>query len=363
MEYKDYYQILGVDKNATTEQIKSAYRRLARKYHPDVNPGNKEVEEKFKEINEAHSVLSDPAKRKKYDELGSNWERILRDQEFARQYAEQGAYTTGRSGRSSAFDFGDASDFFSTFFGGATEGPAFWQHISPDLGSTGPRRGADYEHELTVTLEEAFSGTGRTITLQAQEICPGCQGSGIIADTSSVRKGRQIITSARACPECGGGGAASQIKTTKVKIPRGVTNGSRVRLAGKGGPGMHGGPNGNLYLLIKIVPHRFYQVDGHNLTCELPVMDYEAALGAQVEMPSLTGKLTVKIPPETQGGTVLRLKGQGLPFTSDNKRGDLFVKIKIVIPTRLSAEEKRLMEELKRVRSQKGNPDPRKGLM
>lgn len=361
MEYKDYYKTLGIEKNATTEQIKSAYRRLARKYHPDVNPGKKDVEEKFKEINEAHSVLSDPDKRKKYDELGSNWERILRDQEFARQYAEQGAYSGGRA---SSFDFGDASDFFSTFFGGAAGGSAFWQHISPDMGTPRSHRGADYEHELEITLEEAFSGTRRTITLQAQEICPGCQGNGIIADSSSIRNGRQVITSAKVCPECRGSGAVNRAKTIKVKIPRGVTNGSRVRLAGKGGPGVHGGPDGNLYLIIKILPHRFFQVNDHNLTCELPIMDYEAALGAQVEMPSLTGKVTVKIPPETQGGAVLRLKGQGLPFITENKRGDLLVRTKIVIPTRLTEDEKRVMEELKRIRSQKKpSDDPRKGLM
>lgn len=361
MEYKDYYKILGVDKNASTGQIKAAYRRLARKYHPDVNPGNKEAEAKFKEINEAHSVLNNPDKRKKYDELGSNWERVSRDQGFARQYAAQGAYTRGRTGEVSGFDF---SDFFETFFGGEGMGGEFWPHVSPGRVARRSSRGADYEHEMPITLEEAFWGTKRTIRLQAQEICSRCQGNGIIATSSGRQRGRQVITSATPCPGCNGSGTISRTKTIDVKIPKGVTNGSRVRMAGQGGVGIQGGPNGDLYLLIKILPHRFFVVDDHNLKCELPVLDYEAVLGARVEMPSLSGKIMVKIPPETQSGTVLRLKGQGLPFTSKNRQGNLLVKIKIVIPSRISQEEKKLVEALKQIQERKGFPsDPRKNLM
>ena len=365
MEYKDYYKILGVSKTAPTEEIRTAFRKLARKYHPDVNPGNKEAEQKFKEINEAHSVLSDPEKRKKYDELGSNWERVSRDQEYAKQYASQGYYQGGGA-QAQSFDFGDMSDFFATFFGGGGlggDGSGFGQNVS--FGGRGRRatRGADYEHEMEITLEEAFFGTKRSIRLQAQEICPQCQGNGLIATSSSGRQGRQVINSATPCPNCGGSGSINQIKILDVKIPKGVGNGSKVRLAGQGGSGAGHGTNGDLYLLIKILPHRFFQIEDHNLLCELPVLDYEAALGAQVEMPTLTGKVTLKIPPETQSGNILRLKAQGLPYNGETRHGDLMVKIKIVVPTRISNEEKRLFEELKRIRMNKGSADnPRRNL-
>jgi molecular chaperone DnaJ len=364
MEYKDYYKTLGVSKTASTDDIRTIFRKLARKYHPDVNPGNKEAEQKFKEINEAHSVLSDPEKRKKYDELGSNWERVARDQEYAKQYASQGHYQ-GEGGQTQSFDFGDMSDFFATFFGGGGlggDGSEFGQNVS--FGGRGRRatRGADYEHEIEITLEDAFFGTKRSIRLQAQEICPRCQGNGMLA-TSSGRQSRQVINSATPCPNCGGSGSVNQIKTLDVKIPKGMSNGSKIRLAGQGGTGTSRGPNGDLYLRVKLQSHRFFQIEDHNLLCELPVLDYEAALGAQVELPTLTGKVTLKIPPETQSGNILRLKEQGLPYNGESRHGDLMVKIKIVVPTKISNDEKRLFEELKRIRTNKGlTDDPRRNL-
>lgn len=323
MEYKDYYKIIGVSKNASTEEIKSAFRKLAKKYHPDVNPGNKQAEQRFKEINEAHDVLSDSEKRQKYDQLGSDWERIARDQQYARQYYGQARSSPQweeiRFGDSGDTDF---SDFFATFFGG--------EDIFSSLGGFGrrsssrtvrPQKGQDIENNLEISLEEAFNGTTKMLQLQMA-------GQDYEFQPST--------------------------KTIEVKIPKGVTQGSKIRLAGQGGPGAINGPAGDLYLVIQIKPHPVFEIDGHDLRMEVNVLDYEAMLGAEISVKTLSDRVTLKIQPGTQGGSVLRLRGQGLSDNKNKARGDLLVKIKIVIPENLNDKEKKLLNELKDLRQQRG---------
>ena len=353
MEYKDYYKILGVSKNASTEEIKSAFRKLAKKYHPDVNPGNKQAEQRFKEINEAHDVLADTEKRQKYDQLGSDWERIARDQQYARQYYGQARSSPQweeiRFGDGGDTDF---SDFFATFFGG--------EDIFSSLGGFGgqrfttrsrPQRGSDIEEVLEITLEEAFNGTTRLLQLQTSETCPTCQGNGMISRVSGSRQ-----RMAEPCPECGGTGTITRQSTKRleVKIPRGVTQGSKIRLAGQGNPGQRNAPAGDLYLNIKINQHPVFEIDGHNLRMEIPILDYEAVLGAEISLQTLSEPVSLKIPAGTQSGTIMRLRGQGLPASNNKSRGDLLVKIKIIIPENLNDREKKLVTELKDLRQQRG---------
>ncbi len=353
MEFKDYYKILGVDKNATEQQVKTAYRKLARKYHPDLNPGDKKAEEKFKEINEAYEVLSNPEKRKKYDELGSNWEQILRDREYARQYTQPGF--EGQAGE----DF-DLGDFFETFFG--RRGGEAWSPFTTRPPS-GPQRGADLEQEVAVSLEESFHGVERRLTLSYEEICPDCGGSGVRVISSQRKDRHRIVTQTTVCPTCQGTGTIRQHKTLQVKIPVGVVEGARVRLASMGGKGSNGGPPGDLYLRIKLQPHKTFVAKGNDLYGDLPVLDYEAALGAEVQVPTLSGSVWMTIPPETQTGTQLRLKGKGLPHFQGKERGDLYFAVKIVIPKNLSDKEKELLKQFRESRQKRGETDPRKGLV
>ena len=323
MPGKDYYQILGVPRNATEKDIKQAYRKLARKHHPDVNPGDKSAEARFKEINQAHEVLSDPEKRKKYDQFGENWQ-------YADQYARAGgqqqqpAWEFRRGG--TQFDFGD------------TGGPEGFEDIFDSIlrGSRGrtsrrPHRGQDVEHPVEVTLEEAYGGATRMLELQSEELCPTCRGKG--------------------CQTCGGAGAVLRPRRFEVKIPPGVKDGSRVRIAGKGGPGQMGAEAGDLYLIVSVRPDSLFQRTDDDLNVEVPVNLADAVLGGEAEVPTLEGKkLALKIPPETQNGKIFRLAGQGMPRLGNNTRGDLYAKVKVVLPTRLSPKEKELFQQLKGMR-------------
>jgi DnaJ-class molecular chaperone len=356
VEFKDYYKILGVDKKASEQEIKSAYRKLARKYHPDLNPGDKKVEEKFKEINEAYEVLSDPQKRKKYDELGSNWEQVIRDREYARQYARPGF-----EGR--VWEEFDLGDFFETFFGRTRESASGGWYPFTTRPPSGPQRGADLEQEVAVSLEEAYHGAERRLSLVFDDICSDCGGSGMRVTSAQRQERRRIITQATVCPACQGTGTVRERKTLQVKIPMGVVEGARVRLAGMGGKGINGGPPGDLYLRIKLLPHKTFQTRGSDLYGELPVLDYEAALGSEIQVPTLDGSVWMKIPPGTQAGTKLRLKGKGLPHFQGRERGDLYYTVKIVIPTDLSNGEKELLRQIRSSRQQRGEIDPRKGLL
>jgi DnaJ-class molecular chaperone len=369
MEYKDYYKVLGVGKQASSQEIKSAYRSLARKFHPDLHPGDKKAEERFKEINEAYEVLGDQSKRKKYDDLGANWEEILRNKEAARQYAAPGFEWGGTE----SFDL---NDFFETFFGGAGRRGAASGGWGPFTGHEGAARrtvqGETVTAPVELTLEEAFHGTSRRLQLALDHPCVRCHGTGVLAEQGR-RTGRRpagahadtmtMVT----CPECGGRGAVRGQKTLDVKIPRGVTEGSRVRLAGMGGQVGAGGRPGDLHLEVHLRPHRWFQVDGHDLVCELPIRDDEAVLGASVQVPTLEGRVSLKIPPGSQQGSRLRLKEKGLPRLHGSAhgpvRGDLYYTLKIVTPAAPSAEERTLLQQLRRLRDEQGDrADPRRNL-
>jgi DnaJ-class molecular chaperone len=325
MAGKDYYQILGVNRNASEKEIKQAYRRLARKHHPDLNPGDKSAEARFKEINAAYEVLSNPEKRKKYDKFGEQWE-------YADQFAKSGGqervrWDFGRGG--TTFEYGDLSgfgDIFSNLFGDSGIGSRM----------RGPRRGQDIESPIEVTLEEAYHGSTRMMQLQTEEPCTACGGTGRVGN--------------RVCTICNGAGGKIIPKRLEVKIPAGVRDGSRIRIAGEGGPGRAGGSKGDLYLVVKVLPHKLFERKGDDLYTEVSVPLATAILGGEVRLPTLNGNLSLKIPPETQNGKVFRLAGKGMPQLGNNKYGNMFAKVKVVLPTNLTEEEKKLFERLQSLR-------------
>ena len=325
MAGKDYYQILGVSRSASEKEIKQAYRRLARKHHPDLNPGDKSAEAKFKEINAAYEVLSNPEKRKKYDQFGEQWE-------YAEQFAKSGGqerirWDFGRGG--TTFEYGDLSgfgDIFSSLFGDSGIGS----------GMRGSRRGQDIESPIEVTLEEAYHGSTRVIQLQTEEPCTACGGTGRVGN--------------RVCTMCNGAGGKVIPKRLEVKIPAGVRDGSRIRIAGEGVSGRAGGKKGDLYLVAKVLPHKLFERRGDDLYTEVPVPLATAILGGEVGLPTLNGSLSLKVPSETQNGRVFRLAGKGMPQLGNNKYGNMFAKIKVVLPTNLTEEERKLFERLRSLR-------------
>lgn len=327
MANRDYYNILGVSRSASDREIKQAYRRLARKHHPDINPDDKSAEERFKQINEAYEVLSDKEKRGKYDQFGDQWQYADQFAQAQRQQAPFGGFTGGGSTR---FHFGkdDLSSLFGDLFGG------FGAKTSSHRAR--PRRGQDVEHPVEVTLEEAYHGASRVLSLEVEEACSGCGGSGNIRNVP--------------CSVCRGVGRVTRLKRLEVKIPPGVRGGSRVRIAGKGGPGYGGGKSGDLYLVISVKPHQIFERKGNNLHVEMAVPLMVAVLGGEVQVPTLKGKLALKVPPETQNGRVFRLKGQGMPHLSSISQGDLLAKVRVVLPTKLSPQEQELFEQLGKLR-------------
>lgn len=301
MDYKDYYKILGLAKGASEKEIKAAYRRLARKFHPDMNPGDAKAETRFKEINEAHEVLSDKEKRRRYDQLGANWNAV------------SGAWASGRpaGGRVRVdvenFGGGGFSDFFETFFGRKGE-------AGPDLedllrGARGAGRGGDIEYEAELTLEEVLRGTTRTLKLVGG------------------RAGRQV----------------------EVKIPAGVRDGARLRVAREGAPGAAGGPPGDLYLRVRVLPHRSFVRSGDDLQIAVTVPLTTAVLGGEASVPTLEGQVGIKVPAGTPVGRVFRLRGQGLPRSEDGERGDLLAQVAVALPEHLNQRERELFEELRRL--------------
>jgi molecular chaperone DnaJ len=339
--YKDYYKILGVPKTADAKAIKQAYRKLARKYHPDQNQGNTVAAERFKEINEANEVLSDPKKRQRYDTLGPDWAR----------YAEAGAGGFGaRPGGSGpggyqvhvdqSGDLGDFSEFFRTIFGdlGARGSPfesVQFEDRGPFRARGRGRRGEDLEAEVEITLDEAYAGAQRTVEFQQLEPCGTCRGTG--------RQGKEP------CATCGGSGRVPRSHRVDVRIPAGVRDGSRVRVAGKGGGGTGDGIAGDLYLRVRVTPHPLFERREDDLHVELPIAVWEAALGAEVEVPTLRGKVSMKIPPLTSSGRTFRLPGYGVPHVKGG-RGDQLVRVRIVVPRDLTAEERALFEQLRNLR-------------
>jgi DnaJ-class molecular chaperone len=315
--YKDYYEVLGVQKNATEKEIKSAYRKLARKWHPDANPDNpKEAEEKFKELQEAYAVLSDSEKRSKYDVLGSDWESAARQAEQQQRY---------RSSRGPGVEYGDDfSDFFETFFSNVGR--------RTTASARSPHRGRDLEGSMEITLRDAYAGDEKTLSMDLQDRCPVCGGTGI--------KQHQI------CPNCHGTGTVLAHKTLDVKIPRGVRDGQRIRLAGQGGSGIHGGPPGDLYLTVHVEPDDRFEREGDDLYIDLPVSVYDLVLGGEVHVPTLTGGITMKIPPRTQNEQLMRAAGKGMPHVGGGADGDLYVRLIGRLPQHLSEEEEGLFRQL-----------------
>ncbi len=326
MAGKDYYSILGVNRKASEREIKQAYRKLARKYHPDVNPGDKSAEARFKQINEAYEVLSDKERRPKYDQFGDQWQHA---DQFAQAGRQQTPFWDFSQGGATAFHFAEGD--LGSLFGGLFQG----RGSRTSRRQARPRRGQDIEYPVEVTLEEAYHGTTRTISLGFEEPCSSCQGTGRIQNLP--------------CSLCRGSGVVSRVKRIEVKVPAGVRDGSRVRIAGKGGRG-YGGARGDLYLVISVKPHPLFQRTGDNLGVEVAVPLMVAVLGGEVQVPTPKGKVALKIPPETQNGRTFRLGGQGMPHLGDSSRGALLARVKVTLPTKLSAEEKELFKQLSELR-------------
>jgi DnaJ-class molecular chaperone len=338
---KDYYAALGVKKTASEKEIKSAFRKLARKYHPDVNPSDKSAEDRFKEINSAHDVLSDPEKREKYDRYGENWEQAEAFEQARAQYGGGGA---GGHNQTFSFDVNDLLRRSGRSGGGFDFGEMFGS-ILGGRGRNGPTRGQNVEYATEITLEEAYHGTTRTLQLQAEEPCPTCGGSGEIANA--------------VCHSCQGAGLVARPKRLEVKIPAGARDGTRVRISREGSPGYGGGPRGDLYVVARVRPHARFERKGDDLITEVAVSVEDAVLGAEAEVQTLAGKkIAVTVPPMTQNGRQIRLKGLGMPAAGAKKgkgaQGDLIVRVRLVIPADISDRERELYEDLRALRKEQG---------
>jgi molecular chaperone DnaJ len=355
MAKRDYYEILGVSRNATQEEIKKAYRRLARQYHPDANPDKKEeAAEKFREITEAYAVLSDPEKRAQYDRFGHAGPE---GQGFGFDFRNFDFRDLG-------FDFG-FGDLFEAFFGGGRR-----RH--------GPQRGADLETQLELSFREAVFGAEKEVRVPRTERCGTCGGSGAAPGTAPERcaacNGTGQVSFSRAtpfgqfiqtrtcdrcggsgqfipqpCRDCNGSGYVQRVRKVKVKVPAGVDNGFRLRLRGEGEAGVRGGPPGDLYVYIRVRPDPVFRREGDDLICEAAISFPQAALGAEIEVPTLEGTARLKVQEGTQSGTVVRLKGKGVPNPYGHGRGDLIVRLKVVTPTRLTERQKELLREFARL--------------
>ncbi|MGB7294082.1 MAG: molecular chaperone DnaJ [Candidatus Aminicenantales bacterium] len=351
---KDYYRILGIGRNASAAEIKKAYRKLARKFHPDLNPGDKAAEAKFKEIQEAYSVLIDPKKKSQYDQFG-----------FVGAQPPPGAGRRAYGSSFEGFDFSDTgtssfADFFENLFGRGGR-----------AAEAGPERGEDLHYSMKIGFEEAINGLQTRIQLTRLVRCPACQGSGHLHSSGKVRcpvcggSGRTHLQRgsmkfATTCPACQGTGVSrgeecrdcrgrgldQKTELITVNIPAGVDNGSRVRVPGKGNAGPNGGPPGDLFISIEVTPHALFRRDGSHILLKVPITVPEATLGAQIEVPTLGGKATIKIPAGTKSGQKLRLKQMGAPVPGGRTRGDEFVEVTIVPPPAQDRRVRGLMEEL-----------------
>ncbi|MFS2213350.1 molecular chaperone DnaJ [Massilia cellulosiltytica] len=355
MAKRDFYEILGVAKTASEDEIKKAYRKLAMKYHPDRNPDNKEAEEKFKEVKEAYEMLTNPEKREAYD-----------------RYGHAGVDPNGGMGGGfGAGGFGDAfGDIFGDIFGGGGRGR-----------SSGPQvyRGADLRYNLEISLEQAAAGFDTTIRVPSWDKCDTCHGSGAKPGTSpvtcttchghgQVRMQQGFFSIQQTCPKChgsgkiipepcascGGAGRIKRNKTLEVKIPAGIDSGMRIRSTGNGEPGTNGGPPGDLYVEIHIKPHTVFQREGDDLHCEMPISFSKAALGGEIEVPTLGGKVSFTIPEGTQTGKTFRLKGKGIKGVRSGYSGDLFCHVVVETPVKLTEKQKDLLREFDRLTNEGG---------
>jgi len=366
---KDYYQVLGVAKNASQAEVKKAYRKLAQRYHPDANAGSTEAEERFKEISAAYDVIGDEEKRKHYDQV----------RDMAASGFGSGGFPGGAPGgaggrvRFEDVGFGDLGDLFGGLFGGGRRAQ----------GRSRVVRGADLETDVTVSFEEAMEGTRVPVRIQGPAPCSTCGGSGAAAGTSPVTcpqcggtgeigvnqgffqieqpcprcngTGRAVE---QACPTCRGSGSERRTRSFQVQVPAGVKDGARIKLASRGEPGPTGAPAGDLYVRVHVKPHRFFGRSGNDLTVEVPVTFPEAALGANVEVPTLNGSVTMKVPAGTPSGKTFRLKGKGARKKGGS--GDLLATVRVEVPQKLSREEKEILQRLRE--AEKGSPRRRLGV-
>jgi molecular chaperone DnaJ len=352
MAKEDYYELLGVSRDASEEEVKKAYRKKAIQYHPDKNPGNKQAEEMFKKVSEAYEVLKDPEKRAAYDRFGHA--------AFA-----QGA---GPRGGGPAGGFHDPFDIFREVFGGS--GGSIFEEFFGGGGGDGARDGADLRYDIEVTLEEAARGVEKEISFRKLAPCDRCEGTGAEPGSKRVTcatcRGAGQVTTARGfftvrqvcpvchgagtrvekpCHECRGEGRVNRTTKLNVRIPPGVDTGSKLRSAGNGEAGVYGGHPGDLYLVIHVRDHEIFERQGDDLFCEIPIKFTLAALGGTIEVPTLSGKASLKIPPATQSGTTFRLKDRGMPGLRSGQRGDQLVRVHVEVPARLTAEQRRKLEE------------------
>ena len=345
---RDYYEVLGISKGASEDEIKKAYKKMARKYHPDLNPGDKEAEEKFKEVNEAYEVLSDPNKKARYDQYG---------------HAGVDPNFGAGAGFDGSFDFGDLGDIFGNFFGGGFGGGG--RRTNPNA----PQRGESIRLSLTISFEEAAFGCEKEITVERMEQCGTCSGSGCAAGTTpevcpdchgtgQVQVRRQtpmgvFATSSpcgrcggkgkiihQPCPDCRGTGAVRKRKTIKASVPAGIDNGQTISIRGQGHAGKNGGPAGDLLITITVRPHELFRREGTSVLCEAPITFAQAVLGAELEIPTIDGKVKYDLPEGTQSGTTFRLKGKGIPSINGRGRGDQYVTVYIETPRNLNKEQK-----------------------
>jgi len=364
MAKRDYYEILGVERSASDDDIKRAYRKLAVKFHPDKNPGDKAAEEKFKELGEAYEALSDPQKRAAYD-----------------QYGHAAFDSRSRASRGRAGGFHDPFDIFREVFGGGG-GSIFDEFFGGGrVDPNQPQRGDDLRYDLEITLEEAAQGCEKQITVTKAERCETCNGSGgesgskvkvcsTCGGRGQVLTSRGIFSIAQTCPACDGAGRViekpcracrgsgrhEKMSKINLRIPPGVDTGARLRSSGNGEAGLRGGPPGDLYVVLRLKPHEIFNRDGDDLLCEVPVGFVQATLGSEVEVPTLEGSATVKVPPGTQPGTIFRLKGKGVRSLQGYGHGDLHVRISVEVPTRLNSEQRQKLEEFAALCNGKESP-------
>ena len=354
---RDYYEVLGVSKGASEDEIKKAYKKLARKYHPDLNPDNKEAEDKFKEANEAYEVLSDANKKARYDQYG----HAGVDPNF-------GAGGFGGGGFDGNFDFGDLGDIFGSFFGGGFGGGG--RRANPNA----PQRGESIRLSLTISFEEAAFGCEKEVTVERMEQCGTCHGNGCASGTTpevcpdcrgtgTVQVRRQtpmgVFATTTACPKCGGkgkiihqpcgdcrgAGVVRKRKTIQANIPAGIDNGQTISIRGQGHAGKNGGPAGDLLITIGVRPHELFRREGTSVLCEAPITFTQAALGAELEIPTIDGKVKYTLPEGTQSGTTFRLKGKGIPSINGRGRGDQYVTVYIETPRNLNKEQKEALKK------------------
>jgi len=360
---KDYYDILGVDRDADQKEIKKAYRKLAKKYHPDRNPDDPEAGEKFKEISEAYGILSDEDKRARYDQYGHAG---IGDDDFNYEDFARGG-------------FGGLEDLFEMFMGGGFSGMG-------QRSQNRPTRGRDLEYRMEISFEDAAFGTEKTIRIPRQETCqtcdgsgakpgsnprtcPKCDGSGQIRVNQRTPFGNmaQIKTCDRCqgrgeiidepCSDCNGEGRVNRRRDIKVEIPAGISSGQRIRLSGKGGAGKRGGPSGDLFVRVDVKPHDLFERKGDDVYYELPISFVQAALGDEIQVPTLEGEVKLKIPEGTQPGDSLRLKNKGINHLRSSGRGDQYIKIKVVIPKSLDSEQKDLLQKFAKISGDEINPE------